>query len=177
MPPSLLTLAGKAARVFRTGVHSAVFKTLAAGIVVIAGIASIAAPASAAPTATISRNIYLAAESNGGATVPAEPGRHIYLAAGTYTFGYTLTGPNGTAQDSRSIYLAAGWYWWNCVIGGTEAAYPDDNYDTACSLLLASGTSPEATVPASAGWPTYLFDTWVLAPGNWSWVGYLTPHF
>jgi hypothetical protein len=172
---------GKAAQVLCTRLRSAAFKTLAASTLAATVVASLATPASAAPTATISRNIYLAAQSYGAATNP--PGsdgdsgaRHIYLAAGTYTFGYTLSGPNGTTQDSRPIYLAAGWYYWNCILSGTGGVYPgDDNYDAFCVLYPTNGDE-DASVPASAN-PGVTTDHWDLAPGDWSWVGYLTPHF
>jgi hypothetical protein len=132
-------------------------------------VAAGAGPANAAGTATISRDIYLAAESSGAATIPSEHPRSIYLAAGSYTYGYTMTGPNGSVQDSRNIYLAAGWYYWQCVLAGTSGVYPaQDNYAAYCGLRLQSG-SQWAYVPNNGN-----VDYWDLEPGTWHWVGYLT---
>lgn len=134
----------------------------------------LAAPASAtSPGATISRSIWLGDHTYGSASLPGNSERSIYLAQGWYTYGYTLSGPNGTAADSRVLYLDAGWYTWGCALEGLGGAALD--YATYCNLSPSSGTGRTAYLPGdifSAG-----MDDWYLQQGTWNWTGYLDPHF
>ena len=177
----------KAVQAFRKHRRTTVLKTFAAGVAV-AGVVFAAVPASVASAsvipaaggeATISRSIYLAGQSSDGYAQLVGGGgqgfRVIYLAAGWYNWGYTLSGPGMTAQDSREIWLRAGWYVWGCYIAGIGGAYPaSDNYGTYCQLSV-QGSGQSAYLPAIANWPSPVYpgDLVDLAPGTYSWVGYL----
>lgn len=143
-------------------------------------IISTAAPANAAATATISRDITLAATSFGVATDPAGTNgddglRTIFLAQGTYTWGYSITKTGTTATDSRTIFLDAGTYLWNCQLGGTGNSFPGaDNYRTICTLTPDNPNLDSAFIPANARTAPDLFD---LPPGTYFWKSFLIPHF
>jgi hypothetical protein len=174
---SISTLAKAVGQAARSRPHGIFRSVLTAGIIVAGGIFPVAIPAQAAQTATISRPIGLAASSSGVAFLPEYPGgnvRRIYLAQGTYTWGYTFSTSGNTAQSSRQIFLDAGWYNWGCTILGTGGAYPDaDNYMASCQLDPVNTSLSIAYLPNNpSSW-----DYWDLKPATWTWTSYLTPHF
>jgi hypothetical protein len=162
--------AGGTARPRRAAVLSA--RVLAVGVAAASAIAMLAAPSSASPEATISRSIWLGDHTDGSALLPGNGERSIYLAQGWYTYGYTLSGPNGTAADSRVLYLDAGWYTWGCALEGLGDTALD--YATYCNL---SPPTPGGTAYLPADTLSAGMDDWYLQQGTWNWTGYLDPHF
>jgi hypothetical protein len=131
--------------------------------------------ASALPTATISRQVTLAASSGGFATIPAAATgvvgeRRIFLDQGTYTWGYTISKTGFEDANARNIFLDQGTYDWHCNINGTLAAYPAVNYVTFCELVPERAGLEPAFLPASG-----LADSLRLPAGVWDWTSLLTP--
>ncbi|HEY7143287.1 MAG TPA: hypothetical protein VH637_03500 [Streptosporangiaceae bacterium] len=143
------------------------------------GLVSAAPSASALPTATISRSIFLAASSNGFASVPGAPNgmvgrRSIFLAAGKYTWGYNISNPSlGGDSNERVITLARATYQWDCGIQGTGASYPAINYLTFCELFPEVPNPKPVFIPAQAN----MDDRLALPSGTWTWQSFLIPDF
>ena len=152
---------------------------LAALVIAASGLVSTAPAASALPTATISRQIFLASSSNGFASVPAAPAgslvghRSIFLAAGKYTWGYHISMGQFNDSNERVLTLAQGTYEWDCGIQGTGASYPAVNYLTFCELFPEVPNPVPAFIPANPGQS----DRLALPSGTWSWQSFLTPEF
>ena len=171
---------GNAARTTRRLSRRAFSAILASAAIVTGGIFTATIPAHAAATATISRSIFLAARSTGHATVVRGGNGEIFLAQGTYTWTYKISGPSTTALDQRTIFLDAGWYYWQCDIQGTGGTAPGaDDYTTGCELLPpADSGNGRALLPqnlTSTGfWPGERID---LPAGTYTWTSTLVPHF
>ena len=178
MPSPHSPLTRNLARVFRSRRGRAVVISLTAFIAMTGGMASSAAPASALPTATISRQITLAASSGGFATIPAGPTgvvefRAISLDQGTYTWGYTISKTGFEDANARNIFLDKGVYDWDCAIKGTLAAYPAVNYLMTCELSPENPKLGPAFLPNDAA--TANNDSLRLPAGVWAWSSFLTP--
>jgi hypothetical protein len=178
VPSPHSSLARHVARPFRSRRRRAVIIALTALAVMGGAMTSSAPPASALPTATISRQITLAASSGGFATIPAAATgfvgtREITLDQGTYTWGYTISKTGFEDANARNLFLDAGVYDWDCVIKGTLASYPSVNYLTTCELTAHNKNLQPAFLPSNAA--TADNDSLKLPAGVWEWTSFLTP--
>jgi hypothetical protein len=178
VPSPHSSLARHVARPFRSRRRRAVIIALTALVVMGGAMVSSAPPASALPTATIGRQITLAASSGGFATIPAAATgfvgtRSISLDQGTYTWGYTISKTGFEDANARNIFLDKGVYDWDCAIKGTLAAYPAVNYLMTCELSPENPKLGPAFLPNNAA--TADNDSLKLPAGVWAWSSFLTP--